>query len=71
MQESTADVKHRMISVWKDTGLVDSNTHNKQTGHSSFLVAIPFSSNEHMLINVPRYLHLDLPVQTCYAQCQY
>ena len=40
--------------------LVDPNTHNNKlaTYHSWF--AIPFSRNERMPINVPRYLHLDL-----------
>jgi hypothetical protein len=39
---------------------VDPNTHNNKlaTYHSWF--AIPFSRNERMPINVPRYLHLDL-----------
>jgi len=60
MQEFTADLKHRMRGVWRDAELVDPNTHNNKlaTYHSSF--AIPFSRNERMLINVPRYLHLDL-----------
>jgi len=42
--------------------LVDPNTHNnqQQTGHLSFLVCHPFSRNERMPIDVPRYLHLDL-----------
>ena len=60
MQEFTADLKHRMRGVWRDAELVDPNTHNNKlaTYHSWF--AIPFSRNEHMPINVPRYLHLDL-----------
>jgi len=51
---------HRMRGVWRDAELVDPNTHNnkKATYHSWF--AIPFSRNERMPINVPRYLHLDL-----------
>ena len=60
MQEFTADLKHRMRGVWRDAELVDPNTHNNKlaTYHSGF--AIPFSRNERMPINVPRYLHLDL-----------
>jgi len=60
MQEFTADLKHRMRGVWRDAELVDPNTHNKKmaTHHSWF--AIPFSRNERMPINVPRYLHLNL-----------
>ena len=60
MQEFTADLKHRMRGVWRDAELVDPNTHNNKlaTYHSWF--AIPFSRNERMPINVPRYLHLDL-----------
>jgi hypothetical protein len=40
---------------------VDPNTHNNKlaTYHSWF--AIPFSRNERMLINVPRFFYLDLP----------
>ena len=43
-------------------------THNNKlaTYHSWF--AIPFSRNERMPINVPRYLHLDLSKHACYAQ---
>jgi len=53
-------LKHRMRGVWRDAELVDPNTHNNKlaTYHSWF--AIPFSRNERMPINVPRYLHLDL-----------
>ena len=70
MQESTADLKHRMRGDWKDAVLVNSNTHNNKlaTYHSWF--AIPFSRAiilglpslflERMPINVPWYLHLDL-----------
>ena len=60
MQNFTADLKHRMRGVWRDAELVDPNTHNNKlaTYHSWF--AIPFTSNERMPINVPRYLHLDL-----------
>ena len=60
MQEFTADLKHRMRGVRRDAELVDPNTHNNKlaTYHSWF--AIPFSRNERMPINVPRYLHLDL-----------
>ena len=60
MQELTADLKHRMRGVWRDAELVDPNTHsNKLATYHSWL-AIPFSRNERMPINVPRYLHLDL-----------
>jgi len=54
-------LKHRMRGVWRDTELVDPNTHNNKlaTYHSWF--AIPFSRNERMPNNVPWYLHLDLP----------
>jgi len=60
IQEFTADLKHRMRGVWRDAELVDPNTHNNKLAiyHSWF--AIPFSRNERMPINVPRYLHLDL-----------
>ena len=60
MQEFTADLKHRMRGFWRDAELVDPNTHNNKlaTYHSWF--AIPFTRNERMPINVPRYLHLDL-----------
>jgi len=60
MQEFAADLKHRMRGVWRNAELVDPNTHNNKlaTYHSWF--AIPFSRNELMPINVPRYLHLDL-----------
>ena len=60
MQEFTADLKHRMRGVWRDAELVDPNTHNNKLAiyHSWF--AIPFSRNERMPINVPRYLHLNL-----------
>ena len=60
MQEFTADLKHRMRGVLRDAELVDTNLHNNKlaTYHSWF--AIPFSRNERMPINVPRYLHLDL-----------
>ena len=60
VHELTADLKHRMTGVWRDAELVDPNTHNNKlaTYHSWF--AIPFSRNERMPINVPRYLHLDL-----------
>ena len=60
MQEFTADLKHRMRSVWRDADLVDPNTHNNKlaTYHSWFV--IPFCKNEHMPIIVPRYFHLDL-----------
>jgi len=60
MQEFTADLKHRMRGVWRNAELVDPNTHNNKlaTYHSWF--AIPFTRNERMPINVPRYLHLDL-----------
>ena len=59
MQEFTADLKLRMRGVWRYAEL-DPNTHNNKlaTYHSWF--AIPFSRNERMPINVPRYLHLDL-----------
>ena len=45
-----------MRGVWRDAELVDPNTHNNKlaTYHSQF--AIPFSRNEHMPLNVPRYL---------------
>ena len=61
MQELTADLKHRMRGVWRNAELVDPNTHDNKlaTYHSWF--AIPFSKNERMPNNVPRYLHLDLP----------
>ena len=60
MQKFTADLKHRMRGVWRDAELVDPNTHNNKlaTYHSWF--AIPFSRNERVPINVPRYLHLNL-----------
>jgi len=60
MQELTADLKHRMRGVWRDAELVNPNTHNNKvaTYHSWF--ATPFSRNERMPTNVPRYLHLDL-----------
>ena len=60
MQYFTANLKHRMRGVWRDAELVDPNTHNNKlaTYHSWF--AIPFSRNEHMPINVPQFLHLDL-----------
>jgi hypothetical protein len=61
MQELTADLKHRMRGVWRDADLVDSNTHNnKLATYHSWFAMIPFSRNERMQINVPRYLHLDL-----------
>jgi hypothetical protein len=49
-----------MRGVWRNAELVDPNTHNNKlaTYHSWF--AIPFSRNERMPINIPRYLHLDL-----------
>ena len=60
MQELTADLKHWMRGVWRDDELVDPNTHkNKLATHHSWF-AIPFSRNERMPINVPRYLHLNL-----------
>ena len=61
IQEFTADLKHRMRGVWRDDAeLVDPKTHDNKlaTYHSWF--ATPFSRNERMPINVPRYLHLDL-----------
>ena len=60
MQESTADLKHRMRGVWRDAKSVDPNTHNNKltTYHSWF--ATPFFRNECMPTKVPRYLHLDL-----------
>jgi hypothetical protein len=62
MQELTADLKHRMRGVWRDAELVDPNTHNNKLATYHSWCAIPFSRNERMPINVPRYL------QTCYAQ---
>ena len=69
MQEFTADLKHRMRGVWRDAELVDPNTHNNKlaTYHSQYF-ANPFSRNERMPINVPRYLHLDLSKRVMYAQ---
>ena len=48
------------MRVWRDAESVDPTTHNNKvaTYHSWF--ATPFSRNERMPINVPRYLHLDL-----------
>jgi hypothetical protein len=65
MQEFTADLKHRMRGVWRDAELVDPKTHNNKlaTYHSWF--ANPYSRNERMPINVPRYLHLDLSNMLC------
>jgi hypothetical protein len=53
-----------MRGVWRDAELVDPNTHNNKlaTYHSSWF-ATPFSSNERMPINVPRYFHFDLSKQ--------
>ena len=60
MQKVTAGLKHRVRGVWRDTELVDPNTHNNKlaTYHSWF--ATPFSRDERMPTIVPRYLHLDL-----------
>jgi len=60
MQEFTADLKHRMRGVWRDAELVDPNTHNNKLATFYSWFATPFSRNERMPINVPRYLHLDL-----------
>ena len=49
-----------MRGVWRDAELVDPNTHNNKLATYHFWFAIPFSRNERMPINVPRYLHLDL-----------
>ena len=38
MQEFTADLKHRMSDVWRDTELVDPNTHNNKLADPSFMV---------------------------------
>ena len=60
MQKVTAGLKHRVRGVWRDTELVDPNTHNNKlaTYHSWF--ATPFARNERMPTIVPQYLHLDL-----------
>ena len=39
---------------------MDPNAHNNKLATYHFWFAIPFSRNERMPINVPRYLHLDL-----------
>ena len=48
------------MRVWRDAESVDPTTHNNKvaTYHSWF--ATPFSRNERMPIDLPRYLHLDL-----------
>jgi hypothetical protein len=48
------------VRVWRDAESVDPTTHNNKvaTYHSWF--ATPFSRNERMPIDLPRYLHLDL-----------
>ena len=40
MQEFTANLKHRMRGVWRDTELVDPNMHNNKlaTYHSWFAI---------------------------------
>ena len=38
MQEFTADLKHIMKGVWRDTELVDPNTHNNKLADPSFMV---------------------------------
>ena len=60
MQEFTADLKHRMRGVWRDTELVNPNTHNNKLAPDHSWFATPFSINERMPTIVPRYLHLDL-----------
>jgi len=52
----------RMRGVWRDVELVDPIiTHNnKLATYHSCLPLRPFSRNECMPINVPRYIHLDL-----------
>ena len=60
MQELTADLKHRMRGVWRDAELVDPNTHNNNLAIHHSWFATPFSRNERMPIDLPRYLHLDL-----------
>ena len=60
MQEFTADLKHRMRGVWRDTELVNPNTHNNKLAPYHSWFATPFSINERMPTIVPRYLHLDL-----------
>ena len=66
MEEFTADLKQRMIGVWRHAELVAPSMHNNKLATYRSWFAIPFSSNERMPNNVPRYLHLDLP--TYYAQ---
>jgi len=60
MQELTADLKHRMRGVWRNAELVDPNMHNNKLATYNSWFATPFSRNERMPINVPRYRHLDL-----------
>ena len=60
MHDFTADLKHRMRGVWRDTELVDPNTHNNKLATYHSWVTIPFSRNERIPIIVPWYLHLNL-----------
>jgi hypothetical protein len=72
MQDFTTDLEHRMRGVWRYTEVVDPTMHDNKlaTYHSWFALPFssnpcnpcnPFSSNVHVPITVPRYLHLDLP----------
>ena len=59
MHDFTADLKHRMRGVWRDTELVDPNTCSNKLATYHSWVPNPFSRNERMPTIVPRYLHLD------------
>jgi len=61
----TADLKHRMRGVWRDAELVDPNTHNNKLATYYSWVAIHFSRNERLPINVPRISILICPNMLC------
>ena len=56
-RNSAADLKHRMRGVWRDTELVDPNTHNNKLATDNSWLAIPSSSNECTPTIEPRILH--------------
>jgi len=50
IQEFTADLKHGMRDVWKDAESVDPNARNNKLATCYFWFAIPFSSNERIMM---------------------
>ena len=60
MQEFTADLKHRMRGVWRDTDLVDPNTHNNNW--SPIILGLPSLFLE---ISVCRLMYHGISILIC------